>query len=538
MAGRRRRGRGRGASRALPGAADPDDGRADRGRAATALGADSDVALWRAGFGELLEARRRARGAGAAPPEVRQRHGPARRARPRRADRAGEGVRGGRPRARRPLDPFRHRRRARLDVLRRAARALRARWPRRSAEHARGSSSTPPTAPRPCATRPPTSTWSAAGSRSTGSTRSRRDPAERGLEPALELRSYVADVKRFARRRQRRLRPDAGGRRERHLGRGAADRLRRRGAARPVQQRRGAGRRPPPSARRHGLDGQRDDRPRARDRVEPGAEAVLIGAQGDERILAEEVAAAARHDQLRGHLRDLGPGAARGPSRLTRRRERLDRRRSPSRRRSAPAGDALGGAAEAWIVGGAVRDAALGAEVTDLDLAVARRPAARPRERSPRAAGGHAFQLSAEFATWRALAPRRSWQVDVAALRGEAIEADLAASRLHGQRDRGPARRRAEPIDPHGGLADLDAALLRAVSERELRATTRCGCCAPPGSAPSSGSRSIPATVELARCRGRARGRAGRRAPVRGAAAAARRAGPAARARAARRARR
>ena len=35
-----------------------------------------------------------------------------------------------------------------------------------------------------------------------------------------------------------------------------------------------------------------------------GDEAVLIGAQGDERILAEEVARAARHDQLRGDLRD------------------------------------------------------------------------------------------------------------------------------------------------------------------------------------------------------------------------------------------
>ena len=44
--------------------------------------------------------------------------------------------------------------------------------------------------------------------------------------------------------------------------------------------------------------------------VEPGDEAVLIGAQGEEAILAEEVAAPARHDQLRGHLRDLRPGAA------------------------------------------------------------------------------------------------------------------------------------------------------------------------------------------------------------------------------------
>ena len=81
--------------------------------------------------------------------------------------------------------------------------------------------------------------------------------------PALSLRSYVADVKRFGAGGQRRLRADvAGGGRDQ--GRRAADRLRRRGAARPLQQRRGAGPRPPPSAGRHGLDGQRDDRPRRR----------------------------------------------------------------------------------------------------------------------------------------------------------------------------------------------------------------------------------------------------------------------------------
>ena len=44
--------------------------------------------------------------------------------------------------------------------------------------------------------------------------------------------------------------------------------------------------------------------------VEPGDEAVLIGPQGKEAILAEEVAAPARHDQLRDHLRDLAAGAA------------------------------------------------------------------------------------------------------------------------------------------------------------------------------------------------------------------------------------
>ena len=45
--------------------------------------------------------------------------------------------------------------------------------------------------------------------------------------------------------------------------------------------------------------------------VEPGDEAVLIGSQGEDAILAEEVAARLGNDQLRGHLRDLGAGAAR-----------------------------------------------------------------------------------------------------------------------------------------------------------------------------------------------------------------------------------
>ena len=115
--------------------------------------------------------------------------------------------------ARRLLDPLRHRRRAgrrrssteQLDALRDARGAgARGLTPR--------CSSTPPTARPRSATRPPTSTWSAAGSPSTASTRSRGTPFERGLEPALELRSYVADVKRFERRRQRGLRADAGGR--------------------------------------------------------------------------------------------------------------------------------------------------------------------------------------------------------------------------------------------------------------------------------------------------------------------------------------
>ncbi len=132
------------------------------------------------------------------------------------------------------------------------------------------------------------------------------------------------------------------------------------------------------------------------------------------------------------------------------------------------AGEALAGNEATWIVGGAVRDALAGRAVTDLDLALAGDAGVAAR-RIADAAGGHAFELSAEFGTWRALARDRSWHADVTPLRGDGIEADLA------ERDftvnaiavalADPA---GEPVDPHGGAADAGARLLRAVSERSF----------------------------------------------------------------------
>jgi poly(A) polymerase len=128
---------------------------------------------------------------------------------------------------------------------------------------------------------------------------------------------------------------------------------------------------------------------------------------------------------------------------------------------------ALGEGEAVWIVGGAVRDAALGREVADLDLAVAGDPAAVAKAIAGEG-GGHAFELSAEFATWRVVA-REGWQIDATALRGETIEADL------GERDFtlgavAVPLSGGEPIDPHGGLADLDRRLLRVVGERSFAA--------------------------------------------------------------------
>lgn len=127
---------------------------------------------------------------------------------------------------------------------------------------------------------------------------------------------------------------------------------------------------------------------------------------------------------------------------------------------------ALQGGDPAWIVGGAVRDAVLGREVTDLDLAVAGDPGTAAKAIATEI-GEHAFELSAEFGTWRVVSPSRGWQIDVTALRGEGIADDLVerdftigavAVPLVG----------GEPIDPFAGLVDLADRRLRVVSENSF----------------------------------------------------------------------
>ena len=115
----------------------------------------------------------------------------------------------------------------------------------------------------------------------------------------------------------------------------------------------------------------------------------------------------------------------------------------------------------AWVVGGAVRDAVLGREVDDLDLAIAGSPE-QTTHRVAKVLGGFAFELSSEFPTWRARDRERSWQVDFAALRDGSIEADL------GLRDFTVGAiavdlTTGEGFDPFGGLVDLQAGLIRAV---------------------------------------------------------------------------
>ena len=116
---------------------------------------------------------------------------------------------------------------------------------------------------------------------------------------------------------------------------------------------------------------------------------------------------------------------------------------------------------EAWIVGGGVRDALLGRPIHDLDLAVRGEP-----ERAARAVagavGGTAFKLSEAFGGWRTIDRERAWVCDVTSLHGEGIEADLArrdftVNAMAVPLDGG------EPLDPHGGAADLEAGVIRVI---------------------------------------------------------------------------
>jgi poly(A) polymerase len=118
----------------------------------------------------------------------------------------------------------------------------------------------------------------------------------------------------------------------------------------------------------------------------------------------------------------------------------------------------------AWIVGGAIRDALLGERVADADLAVDPGREEEATRAIARVAGGFAFALSEEHATWRAVSSDDGWHVDVAGLRAPTIEADLRARDFALNAIAVPLAG-GEPIDPTGGLADAEARMLRAASE-------------------------------------------------------------------------
>lgn len=117
----------------------------------------------------------------------------------------------------------------------------------------------------------------------------------------------------------------------------------------------------------------------------------------------------------------------------------------------------------AWLVGGGVRDACLGREVTDVDVVVDRDPEEAARILAAGVAGRR-FMLSEKFGAWRVTAHDGSWQVDVVPLRGGGIEADLGLRDFTINALAVPLEL-GEVLDPHGGLADLDDGILRAVRD-------------------------------------------------------------------------
>ena len=124
--------------------------------------------------------------------------------------------------------------------------------------------------------------------------------------------------------------------------------------------------------------------------------------------------------------------------------------------------EALGPRAErAWLVGGTVRDALLGREVRDVDVAIEGSPEEAARAVA-RAVRGPAFQLSESFGAWRAIHPREGWICDVSPLQASGIEADLELRDFSINAMAVPlAGDPPELVDPAGGTRDLDRGVLR-----------------------------------------------------------------------------
>lgn len=110
-------------------------------------------------------------------------------------------------------------------------------------------------------------------------------------------------------------------------------------------------------------------------------------------------------------------------------------------------------------MGGTVRDALLGRPLRDLDLAVAGDPGAAARALS-KALGAPAFQLSEEFGAWRVVTREHDFTCDVAPLQGETIEEDLAKRDFAANAVAVPLQG-GDPIDPQGGIPDIDTRVLR-----------------------------------------------------------------------------
>jgi putative nucleotidyltransferase with HDIG domain len=116
---------------------------------------------------------------------------------------------------------------------------------------------------------------------------------------------------------------------------------------------------------------------------------------------------------------------------------------------------------EGWIVGGAVRDHMLGRPFEDWDVVVQGDPGAAARAHARRT-GGAPFPLSERHGAWRVVDDGRV--VDFTALHGSLPE-DLARRDFTAGAV-AVALADGEVTDPHRGLDDINARVLRAVSDR------------------------------------------------------------------------
>jgi poly(A) polymerase len=123
---------------------------------------------------------------------------------------------------------------------------------------------------------------------------------------------------------------------------------------------------------------------------------------------------------------------------------------------------------DVWLVGGVIRDALLDRPLADVDVVVSGDPRQAARAVA-KAWHGPAFGLSDEFGAWRALDRDRTAACDVSPLQGPTIEEDLARRDFTVNAIAVPLAG-GDPIDPNGGIADLDAGVLRVLGVRAYEA--------------------------------------------------------------------
>ena len=126
---------------------------------------------------------------------------------------------------------------------------------------------------------------------------------------------------------------------------------------------------------------------------------------------------------------------------------------------------------DAYLAGGCVRDQLLGRAIYDLDVAVAGDGLSLAR-RLADSFGADYYALDSKRSTGRAILRREDGErlfVDIARLRGKNLALDLAGRDFTINALAVDVRSPAVVIDYHGGLADLEAGVIRAVSEDAIR---------------------------------------------------------------------